>query len=211
MQGTANSYISMISTIANLTGNTIPIQFTTSNFYRGKQITRTVSGVTTTRSFSDWIIDAIPSTGGIVIMNYRDNVPYTKVVSSNGTLKTQSYSNQVLGTTASHYVTDDIIYATNQGRDVTVMLNTKCKTAVDFAVTEANCSSVLALDATAFANYGGACNSYWDYKASSFCEEGSAALLSVGDLLQQTYGTDASTSGYQGWGIFSYGYFKVLQ
>lgn len=200
LQSYSNQYLDMITKIMAVTKPAgIHTQFTTSNFYGGKIITR--AGVS--KPLSQFVIDLSDS---IVIMNYRDNVAYTKVVSGP---KKQSFSNLVLGTSSSHYVTDDMAYATTKKKKVYEAFNTNCKTATDFGVTEAQCALVMKLDKTAYSTYGSDCNSYWDYKASSFCEQGKAAMMNVGKLLNTTY--TAKYSGYAGWGVFAYKYFQGLK
>lgn len=200
LQSYANQYLDMITKIMAVTKPAgIHTQFTTSNFYGGKIVTR--AGVS--KPLSQFVIDLSDS---IVIMNYRDNVAYTKVVS--GPAK-QTFSNLVLGTSSLHYVTDDMAYATTKKKMVYEAFNTNCKVAADFNVTEAQCTSVMSLNKTAYATYRSDCNSYWDYKASSFCEQGKAAMLNVGKLVNTAY--TAKYSAYAGWGVFSYKYFKELK
>lgn len=200
LQSYSNQYLDMISKIMAVTKPaSVHTQFTTSNFYGGKMITR--NGVT--KPLSQFVIDASDS---IVIMNYRDNVAYTKVVS--GPAK-QTFSNLVLGTSSSHNVTDDIAYATAKKKKVYEAFNTNCKSSIDFDVTESQCNLVLKLDKAAYQTYGSSCNSYFDYKASSFCEQGKSAMLNVGKLLNTTY--TSKYSGYNGWGVFAYKYFSELK
>lgn len=200
IQQYANQYLDMITKIMAITKPvSIHTQFTTSNFYGGKMITR--SGVT--KPLSQFVIDLSDS---IVIMNYRDNVAYTKVVS--GPAK-QTFSNLVLGTSSSHNVTDDMAYATTRKKKIYEAFNTNCKSANDFGVTEDQCNAVLKLDRSAYNTYGASCNSYFDYKASSFCEQGKAAMLNVGKLVNTAY--TAKYSAYAGYGIFAYKYFKGLK
>lgn len=203
LQSYSNQYLDMISKIMAVTKPAgINTQFTTSNFYGGKMVTR--AGVS--KPLSQYVIDASDS---IVIMNYRDNVAYTKVVSNSGKLSKQSFSNLVLGTSSSHYVTDDMAYATTKKKKVYQAFNTNCKDAVDFNVTEAQCASVMKLDKTAYTTYGASCNSYFDYKASSFCEQGKAAMMNVGKLVNTAY--TAKYPAYSGWGVFANKYFQELK
>ena len=200
LQSYSNQYIDMIGKIMTVTKPAgMHTQFTTSNFYGGKMIKRG----SITKPLSQYVIDLSDS---ILIMNYRDDVAYTKVVSSTSK---QTFSNKILGTSSSHYVTDDIAYANTKGKKVFQAFNTHCKSAADFVVTEANCAAVMKLDKVAYSNYGSSCNSYWDYKASSFCEEGKAAMIKAGKLLNTTY--TAKYSAYAGYGIFAYKYFSVLK
>ena len=200
LQSYSNQYLDMITKIMVVTRPAgIHTQFTTSNFYGGKIVIR--AGVS--KPLSQFVIDLSDS---IVIMNYRDNVAYTKVVS--GPAK-QSFSNLVLGTSSSHYVTDDMAYATTRKKKVYEAFNTNCKSAIDFDVTESQCNLVLKLDKAAYQTYGSSCNSYFDYKASSFCEQGKAAMLNVGKLVNTAY--TAKYLGYNGYGIFAYKYFQGLK
>ena len=95
LQGTANQYLDFVGKIVAQVGAAVPVQFTTANFYKNKLIKRG----SVTRPFSELILDSIPSSYSILIMNYRDDVGYYKVSKdSTGKVTKQFYSNKVVGT-----------------------------------------------------------------------------------------------------------------